>query len=126
MTASVDELLTARRRYERLRSKCKTALQRSVFAEQTHQLAVEWDIKVTQAHSSGWDSGDCSISGVVVHQGCRLFGRRFEASADLPGQRDRATKLKPGDIVRVSGKVDLGSVSAASCHIIDGSIVGGA
>ena len=124
MTASVDEIRAARRQYERLKSKCKTALQRSAFAEQTHQLAVEWDIKMTEAYSGRSD--DCSIHGVVVHQGCSLFVRRFEASADLPGQRDRVVKLKPGDIVRISGKVDMGSVLERSCHIIDGSIMAGA
>lgn len=124
MSATIGDILAARTRYEKLRSKCKTALQRSAFNEEMHELPVEWEIKVTQVYRGG-SGHDPSITGVVVRQGWRSLVRNFEASASLPGCRDRLVKVNPGDIIRVSGTVDMRSVQEASCHIVDGSLISG-
>ncbi|MGH9419566.1 MAG: hypothetical protein ACRD3J_06300, partial [Thermoanaerobaculia bacterium] len=93
MTVTVDDLLAARKQYEKQRNRCKTALQRSIFNDEKHQLPVEWEVKVTQVYSGDWGTDDGSVSGIVVRQGFGSFFRRFGVSANLPGCRDRLAKV---------------------------------
>ena len=126
---SIDDVIAAHAEYDELRQACKTVLQRSSFAREPHKLEVEWDIEIADAYPGDLLSADCSISGVVCRRRLGIFGRKweFEASADLPSQKERGLSLKPGDVVRVRGTVHLGSVlvnpDRARCHIVDGLIV---